>query len=207
MSELKNKQEEQLQEDKLEMEPVEEVVTDVVPESDTETSESPRHGGRGARSGAKRQPRKRDREDDEFDSRILNVRRVSRMYKGGRRMRLSVFVVVGDRKGRVGAGSGKGADVAEARKKAIAQAKKNLVSVSLKGNTIPHEALYKYKASQVLVKPAAPGTGIIAGATVKAVLELVGVQDALTKVMNSSNQINVAYATLAGLKELRSTRL
>jgi small subunit ribosomal protein S5 len=154
-----------------------------------------------------KKPRRREREDDEFDTRIINVRRVSRMYKGGRRMRLSVFVVIGDKLGHVGAGLGKGADVAEARKKAIARAKKSLVTVALKGKTIPHEVDHKHKASYVLIKPAAPGTGIVAGSTVKAVLELVGVQDALTKVMASNNPINVAYATIAGLHTLRSTRL
>lgn len=168
----------------------------------------PARGGRRRKGrGDKRKGRRRNREDDEFDSRIINVRRVSRMYKGGRRMRLSVFVVVGDKKGRVGAGLGKGADVGEARRKAIAKAKKNLVMVPLKGNTIPHDVFNKFKSSRVMVKPAAPGTGIIAGGTVKAVLELAGIQDALTKVLASNNQINVAYATIDGLKTLRAHRI
>ncbi len=178
----------------------------VVEDNKTKDSgDTSNQGGRGGRG--RRQGRRREREEDEMDSRIIKVRRVSRMYKGGRRMRLSVFVVVGDHKGHVGAAVGKGADVGEARKKAIAKAKKNMVSVPLKGNTIPHTVEKKHKASQVLIKPAAPGTGIVAGATVKAVLELVGVEDALTKVFKSNNQINVAYAAIAGLSTLRATRL
>lgn len=167
----------------------------------------PHRGGRGQRKDrGKRRPR-RQREDDEFDSRIIKVRRVSRMYKGGRRMRLSVVVVIGDRKGHVGIGLGKGADVGDARRKAIQKAKKDLVMIPLKGDTIPHEVDHKFKASKVMLKPAAPGTGLVAGVTVKAVLDLVGVKDVLSKVLNSNNQVNVAYATIEGLKTLRATRL
>lgn len=149
----------------------------------------------------------RPRHDDEFDSRIINIRRVSRMYKGGRRMRMSVFVVVGDRKGRVGLGLGKGADVALAQAKAVEKAKKALVMIALKGNTIPHETLIKQRATKLMLKPAAPGTGLIAGATVKSVLEVAGVKDVLSKIIGSSNQVNTAYATFNALKGLRAARL
>jgi small subunit ribosomal protein S5 len=161
---------------------------------------------RGERGDRQRRPRKQE-PDDGFDHRVINVRRVSRMYKGGRRLRISTFVVVGDRAGRIGIGLGKGIDAQQAQAKAIEKAKKSLVMITLKGNTIPHEITFKHRASKVLLMPAAPGTGLVAGATVKAVAELAGVKDILTKVMGSTNQINVAYATLEALKSLRSTRL
>ncbi|MBL8014934.1 MAG: 30S ribosomal protein S5 [Candidatus Doudnabacteria bacterium] len=152
----------------------------------------------------KQRPRK---DDDGFDSRIINIRRVSRMYKGGRRMRMSVFVVVGDRKGRVGLGLGKGADVALAQSKAVEKAKRSMITVNMKGSTIPHESLVKERATKVLLKPAAPGTGLIAGATVKAILEVAGVKDILSKILGSTNQINTAHATFNALKGLRAARL
>ncbi|MCA9379191.1 30S ribosomal protein S5 [Candidatus Dojkabacteria bacterium] len=153
-----------------------------------------------------RKPRGR-REDDEFDSRLISIRRVSRMYKGGRRMRMSVVVIAGDKKGRVGIGLGKGADVSLAQSKAMEHAKRNLVMVPLKGNTIPHEVMHKYRSSKIMLKPAAPGTGLVAGATVKAVLELAGVKDILSKSLGSNNQINVAQAVIEALQTLRVTRL
>ena len=153
-----------------------------------------------------RKPRGR-REDDEFDSGLISIRRVSRMYKGGRRMRMSVVVIAGDKKGRVGIGLGKGADVSLAQSKAMEHAKRNLVMVPLKGNTIPHEVMHKYRSSKIMLKPAAPGTGLVAGATVKAVLELAGVKDILSKSLGSNNQINVAQAVIEALQTLRVTRL
>ncbi len=170
-----------------------------------------RRGGnrndRGQRGGNKPHRPRRNEVEDGLDTRIIKVRRVSRMFKGGRRLRLSVFIVAGDRNGRVGLGLGKGADVSAAQAKASLKAKKNLVMANLKGNTIPHEIEIKYKSSRLILKPAAPGTGIIAGSTVKGVLELAGVKDALTKIIGSTNQINAAYATIEALKSLRSTRL
>lgn len=145
-------------------------------------------------------------EQDEFDSKMIKLRRVSRRYHGGRRMRFSAFTVVGDKAGRVGVGIGKANDVPVAQHKAMEQAKKNVILVPLKGNTIPHEVEFKYKSSRVLLKPAAPGTGIVAGATVKAVAELAGIKDLLSKVLGSTNQINTAYATIEALKNLRSKR-
>lgn len=163
-----------------------------------------RQGGRGDRQ---RGPRRNEEPSDGFDSKLIKIRRVSRMYHGGRRMRLSAFLVVGDRAGKVGLGTAKGADVAAAQSKAVLQAKKSLITVKLKGTTIPHDIEVKYKSSRVLLKPAAPGTGIVAGATVKAVLELAGVKDVLTKVHGSKNQINTAYATIEALRILRDHRI
>lgn len=173
----------------------------------------PRGGGRGGqrqgggRDSRSRGPRRNEEPSDGFDSKLIKVRRVSRMYHGGRRMRLSAFLVVGDRAGKVGIGIAKGADVAAAQAKAMLKAKKSLITVKLKGTTIPHDIEVKYKSSRVMLKPAAPGTGIVAGATVKAVLELAGVKDVLTKVHGSKNQINTAYATVEALRILRDKRL
>lgn len=146
-------------------------------------------------------------QDDGFDQHIINIRRVARTNKGGKSLRMSVFVVVGDREGRIGLGIGKGTDVASAQAKAVARAKRNMIMVPLKGNTVPHEIEMKFKSSRVVLRPAAPGTGIVAGATVKAILEIAGVKDILTKVLGSTNQINVSYATMEALKELKLARL
>lgn len=152
--------------------------------------------------------RRREPEDNGgIDTHILQSRRISRMYHGGRRMRFGVFVVAGDRSGRVGISTGKGTDVSTAQKKATDRARRSLVPISISGNTIPHEVEFKFKSSRVMLKPAAPGTGIIAGATVKAVAELAGIKDLLTKVHGSTNPINTAYATVEALKSLRKTKL
>ncbi len=150
---------------------------------------------------------RREKEKDPFDFKLVEVRRVSKMFKGGRRMKLSVVVVVGDKKGRVGIGLGKGDDVRSAQEKAIAQAKKNLVLIPLKGNTIPHEVNHKFKASRVFLKPAAPGTGIVAGSSVRMVVEVAGINDVLAKILGGNNKITNAYATIQALASLRSTRL
>lgn len=152
-------------------------------------------------------PHQEERSEDQVDTKLLKVRRVSRMYHGGRRMRFSAFVVVGDREGKVGIGIGKGADVAMAQKKAAEKARRSMVTVPLKGNTIPHEVTVKFKSSRVMLKPAAPGTGIVAGATVKAVAELAGVKDLLTKVIGSTNTINAAQAAINALQELRESKI
>lgn len=143
----------------------------------------------------------------EYDKKIISIRRVTRVYKGGKRMRLSVFLVVGDKKGRVGLGLGKGADVRTAEEKAYNQAVKNMVTVDLKGRTIPHNIESKFKAAKVLLKPAGPGTGVIAGSSVRLVVEMAGVKDILTKQLGSSNGINNAYATMEALKNLNTARL
>jgi small subunit ribosomal protein S5 len=167
-----------------------------------------RSGGRHprARKGKSRK-RKEAKDDDGFDKKIISIRRVTRVYKGGKRMRLSVFLVVGDKKGMVGLGLGKGPDVRSAEEKAYNQAKKNMVMVNLKDNTIPHEVNIKYGAAKLMMKPASPGTGIIAGSSVRAVVELAGVKDILAKQLGARNQINNAYAALKALKSLRNSRL
>ncbi len=150
-----------------------------------------------------RRNQNREKNNDGYETRLLKVRRISRMYHGGRRMRFSTFVVVGDKNGKVGVAAAKSQDIPTAQNKATNKAKKHLVTVKLKGNTIPHKIEYKFKSSKVLLIPAAPGTGIVAGATVKAVAELAGIQDLLSKVIGSTNPINTAYATVKALDSLR----
>jgi small subunit ribosomal protein S5 len=147
------------------------------------------------------------KEDNGFDEKIIDIKRVTRMFKGGRRMRLSVFVVVGDRKGKVGLGIGKGSDVRAAQAKAVARAKKNLVSIPLTSNTIPHDVKHKEGAALVLIKPAAPGTGIVAGSSMRIVAEVAGIKDMLGKILGTNNKIANAYATVNALTSLRATRL
>ena len=135
---------------------------------------------------------------------LVALNRVSKTVKGGRIARFAAIMVVGDGNGHVGVGLGKAAEVPEAIRKGIEDAKKNMITVSLKGSTIPHEVIGVYGAGKVLLKPAAPGTGIIAGGKVRAVLELVGVSNIRAKCLRSNNPTNVVKATIAGLQELRS---
>ena len=154
----------------------------------------------------RREPReRRPRAPKIFEEEVINVGRVTKVTKGGRQLRFAATVVVGDRKGRVGIGSGKAAEVPDAIKKAVAAATKNVINVAIVNeNTIPHEALGRYGASKVMLKPASKGTGVKAGGPVRSVLELAGVKDILSKSLGSNNKVNLAHATLEALKQQRT---
>lgn len=159
-------------------------------------------GGRG-QGGPRRNDRgPRVEEEKQFDERVINIDRVARVVKGGRRFRFRALVVVGDKKGKVGIGISKGADVTTAVAKAVEVAKKNFIAVKLYKGTLPHEAEAKVGGAKILIKPAAAGTGLIAGGTVRTVLEVAGVSNVLSKSLGSSNKINTAYATIAALESL-----
>jgi small subunit ribosomal protein S5 len=157
-----------------------------------------------------RRPNRRDRQDPgeekQFDERVVHIDRVARVVKGGRRFRFRALVVVGDHKGKVGIGISKGADVTAAVTKAVEVAKKHFVQVVIANGTIPHEAEVKVGGAKILVKPAAPGTGLIAGGVVRTVVEVAGITNILSKSLGSANKINTAYATLRALQSVKDPK-
>ena len=157
----------------------------------------------GGQNNNNRRPRNdMPKEEKEFDERVVHIDRVARVVKGGRRFRFRALVVIGDHKSRVGIGTAKGAYVTAAVSKAVDVAKKNLVTVPVYKETIPHEAEAKVSGARILIKPASPGTGLIAGGVVRVVLEVAGIRNALSKSLGSANKINTAYATLAALQSI-----
>jgi len=162
-------------------------------------------GGGGPGRGGPRRPRddQFQKEQGDLSEKVIFINRSSKVVKGGRRFSFSALVVVGDKKGRVGLGLGKAGEVADAIRKGNEDAKHSMLSVSLKDTTIPHEVLSEYGGARILLRPASPGTGIIAGKTVRAVVESAGVKDVLSKSLGSKNAANVAKATLKALQHLR----
>ena len=143
----------------------------------------------------------------EFEEKVVQVNRVSKKTKGGNKIGFSVLVVVGDHKGRVGVGLGGAPDVSSAVRKAVTYAKKHLYTVPMKGKTIPHQVYVKRGAAMVLLKPAPPGTGVIAGGAVRAVIDAVGIRDIVSKILGSKNQASNVYATMEALKTFKTRRI
>lgn len=152
-------------------------------------------------------PRRDFEQGDELDERVVNIARTAKVVKGGRRFNFRAVVVVGDKQGSVGIGIGKAADVPEAIRKGSERARRRMRKITMDGTTIPHQILSEFGAAQVLMKPASPGTGVIAGGGVRAVVEAAGIRDILTKSLGSANILNVAFATYQGLTQLRDPKV
>ncbi len=165
---------------------------------------APARQGRGQARGGRRDDRRNQRDEapKEFEEIVINIDRVARVVKGGRRFRFKALVVVGNRKNKVGVGVSKGADVQAAVAKATDVAKKNLITIPLANDTIPHDMEVKVSGARVLLKPAAPGTGIIAGGVVRQVIGVTGVRNLLSKSLGSTNKVNIAYATIEALRHM-----
>lgn len=160
------------------------------------------------KTGDKRQGPRRfaDRPKDDFEEKVVTIRRVTKVTKGGRHFRFAAVVVVGNKKGQVGLGTGKANEVPDAIKKAIKEARKNLITISLRGTTVPHEIIGTYGAGKVLIKPAKEGTGVIAGGPARAVIELSGISDIYAKSLGSNTPINMIRATLDGLQKMQTAQ-
>lgn len=168
--------------------------------AEVQQNNAPRGNQRGGNRGPRRD--QAPQEPKQFEELVINIDRVSRVVKGGRRFRFKALVVVGDRKNRVGVGVAKGADVQVAVQKATQVAKKNMITIPVINETIPHENEVKYSGARVLLKPAAPGTGIIAGGVVRSIIGVTGIRNLLSKSLNSTNKVNIAYATIEALRGL-----
>jgi small subunit ribosomal protein S5 len=166
----------------------------------TPRADAPASRPRGGRRDDRRTPRVE--EPKQFEETVINIDRVARVVKGGRRFRFKALVVVGDRKAKVGVGVAKGADVQSAIAKATDVAKKNMITIPVVNSTIPHDAEVKLSGARVMIKPAAPGTGIIAGGVVRQVIGVTGINNLLSKSLGSTNKVNIAYATIEALKTM-----